>query len=1844
MVRQGKSRFDPAAEHAEAVQDGHVVGAAGMEGDSAARGRGEGGSTSAGTPSGTTPSRTNPHKHNSRRSLSKTRPATLTTGGQHTAKAASTTTSAPILVNPSPFPSMATTTSPRSSNHPRYPASKGSPRSSKHALPPLSAFSFADILASIDMDVKAEIDGIAEICGRSKLSLANEYGSHLPPHGERLLGHNGDVQREELGGGEQRGLEVVEESAESSGHGSLEASASGEEGGGRGPRGWGRGTALASTIVPVFFESHEWASPTSFTLMDQTLTDVPDELRIPLPPSAAGSEYGDPDVPMPTETPQRLGDPLSVPEIGQETTQAQEIEHGGTEVTGNTPESPSAGEHAIPLVQASNPITSSSKAILHSLFQILREDAYESGRFENLQNQVQDLMSVCHVTERLISGQLRLYRMMLNCLKSDNSAAFASLYSQAIHIQESQIYPNYLPRKVYSNGYNPLAPFPGRPSSWLHNVSPEIQRGIVHVITRIRSDPNFLAGYLTNLSSSHLNKLAHPHRRAVATESVLRNPIGSRSVGGSASINSSKSKDESEPLGDVEHDPLFLLINCMFQTSDDPGSVESSLRCGAWSTVCARIIEEGKADSDEFCLVILDVLAGMGSWPMKPQLETFLTELIQSGIFVLEFPASQVVDFTKPTETSESSRVARITEFFDNALRTLTQLLTGGLAEYAIPKAVLDLIHATLSKIGDPAKRIKARRFFIRWYCTSYISNALIYPEGQSIGIMMEYHISKEIRQKIFHELAARFQRSVFDVLSPWKSMTTDAETASGDVEKLLGLFDPADPIDRTTVLHTMENPMTNGKQYLTLSMKDILVILNVLRPSNAPQLPLKGFFGGPIVSKASSITGSSTLTSGTDEPRTGTASSTAVSEGGTSMTSDGSSTQMYLGSLDDTCSNGPQHERYLVGQSSHEIDDSFLMDEHHMDAMIQELSRLIDSRDISTAVPNSCEEDFVALYIKDHGEALSLDMDPLDMELSDAKFSLEALAKNNLEPRLPSQDHLRYLVEGVVRISQTDGMLHDNDEDTATDCNDVLEAQFRKNMIHSESCYDYQAAHFWWSCIQVLGDLSSVPRELLFTDLATTCRIRIETSRKAIAHYEEWCAASQQRQMIYNQDLENLAIQCRGLRDKMWYSSGVKYSSTYQDSMNVTRALRSMAKSPQTKATGMAAWARQRLRSSIGSDRAQQQTLEVLAAPKEYGGPAKMSDEQVELTSRWLTRHSVENFCKGEERIHRFCLEIQKCVNKLVGESLLDSPVLWSSALYQHEKQQYGVGHGQPAIQPGSRYQSWKRNVSQGSLYTPIQSIPYIPDSSRDMLPNFRDNGMADSYYSGFSGRSPSNGPSNDLSDIVQSYNYSEGYRANLILPPSPLSPTFQTMHPLHSFDRPASTHKQQFLNRLKDKITSLLLSELGSMLWNDGSETDRWINERRIHGSPKLQSTPPSESVAPSAKVTQRPDQILSGESVETDQPPIATSKEVPIGVESDCGQVETSSGIQPPPLTKPAFTFHEAYRKLFKKLSLSTNPYDKLRSLYEITTLIAMSQEPDPIRNSRPVSHVSKDISPTNRTPLSPSIKALGIPRTRLTRLEEVMANCEERRLQSIKSSSVSTNTNTRSTWNSHSTYIPRADPNILPILQSMLLDPTLYSSTLFRDLQYIAAFVPSLTLDASPLGTAFWTFGLAAINLKSTLSAQTAHRANLIVAHHYSHQPLRENPTSAVEPRRPSLGDSPSLPTNLDDPSLSTTTLADAARLYTISALEGDPTAARELALFHLTHPELVRRVTLPFSRPAEVFRSVAAAVGGKQEGLARGGLDPMAFAVAFHWMEVAANAGDKDAKAFLRENGDLGRGW
>ena len=211
----------------------------------------------------------------------------------------------------------------------------------------------------------------------------------------------------------------------------------------------------------------------------------------------------------------------------------------------------------------------------------------------------------------------------------------------------------------------------------------------------------------------------------------------------------------------------------------------------------------------------------------------------------------------------------------------------------------------------------------------------------------------------------------------------------------------------------------------------------------------------------------------------------------------------------------------------------------------------------------------------------------------------------------------------------------------------------------------------------------------------------------------------------------------------------------------------------------------------------------------------------------------------------------------------------------------------------------------------------------------------------------------------------------------------------------------------------------------------------------------------------------------------------------------------------------------------------------------------------------------------------------------------------------------------------------DSDLITALQDIFEDPSYRPTAFFRDLQYIAAFTPSSILDHTPQGTAFWTVGLAAMRIKSEKSRIMTDNAMQILEFHYGNggkkEPIRIGQSS---PRQGSVTTS-----KLSQQDLLGTTLQDAARMLTVSALEGDPTAARELALFHLTHPELVSRVTLPLSRPSDVFRAkngIASERGNRNTNQASGILDNVTFAVVYHWMEFAANAGDVDAINFFKD--------
>lgn len=120
--------------------------------------------------------------------------ATLNTKSAKSASSRTTLSSQPVVVRT--YSGSRHNTRPLSRfNSPRYSSMNGHSSQNPSALsagladrterlPSIEDFSFSAILRAVDPEIRDAIDAIAEICARSRLSLADEYDAHLPPQGE----------------------------------------------------------------------------------------------------------------------------------------------------------------------------------------------------------------------------------------------------------------------------------------------------------------------------------------------------------------------------------------------------------------------------------------------------------------------------------------------------------------------------------------------------------------------------------------------------------------------------------------------------------------------------------------------------------------------------------------------------------------------------------------------------------------------------------------------------------------------------------------------------------------------------------------------------------------------------------------------------------------------------------------------------------------------------------------------------------------------------------------------------------------------------------------------------------------------------------------------------------------------------------------------------------------------------------------------------------------------------------------------------------------------------------------------------------------------------------------------------------------------------------------------------------------------------------------------------------------------------------------------------------------------------------------------------------------------------
>jgi hypothetical protein len=1400
------------------------------------------------------------------------------------------------------------------------------------------------------------------------------------------------------------------------------------------------------------------------------------------------------------------------------------------------------------------------------------------------------------------------------------------------------------------------------------------------------------------------------------------------------------------------HDPLSALVYTCFANSAGPDSAEDKKRTAVWATTCARLISTQKSGFEAILISVLNAWTAMRDWSGKSNMEWYLMKILEDGAFLLDRAEDQQGTRFNLSEWTTKDQIAA-DEFYDRATDELFDVIDDedgtGIPEGLIELGN-EILKRLDPKYVDSTRRWFIYKWLFsvwllgvviypesyglmaEYHITEYGRQKILKQvalRAQHIVVEMTcYKTPVATPPKIkdhIENILGRFKdpkgRRTKPRLLPARSITSLRETA--EVHPYL-VISPADLVTLVNALFPEKRPMSarshSGRSGGAPSVSGFSVL-------SAPMSTIT-FDTASVASDAESVISEATTWRGPlDEQHTGSSHGHSPGfqdfnnrEPMSDYEDDGYRLRLAMHEMTQILGQDavlgschPCAERWAVlfisadGQS---LSTSMTYDPDD-DPDEEENSSTSDTDDDST---ESDRPDLNKDYHQLRDSILKLVEDyeiPQRQEHggSTAKtFSNRAHGRKKYRVKnkvvtpastMGSRNPYRQRTESVASSIAESPTVHQKGKETeaveeGNDPPSVLVDMLKAASAQSRAQSDFVSAHLYWRTLQQLSALSS--ESLRQNDFATLLSIfsrgprdLINRSNAAIEEYEAWLVWLKQSQERAEGLIDSMMRRFRALRDKMWYVTDVRNSGPYMDSRNIAVALKTMGMPRKWRNFQQTHRYMQRSGAASFLFRTESQALELLAASEDQGGPNKLADEQAETTARWLQHGDIQNFCRGEERIHRFTLEIDLCINKLVGPNIVDTPVLWSSDLFVTDRRTM-EGSSKGTRHRDNSGPAWEDSVSVSS--DPERRYGSLGRASGKSV-NLRNLSAHNFSQTSFdSGRHSFSRASTALSDSQEYFGMPSQVHA--IDSSSTFWSPFQTTMATSQMSRTQSpnssvtnlssvfSHPQQpshmstgrsgtsassnetvyqqritdektrFLAELRQTLTSLLLSDLGNLVFAQGSETDVWfdglgqecIDRRETTKRRAQKETRKSSRANPSQRVVERRRSFgnlrsvggsESGERTTSDTQSQGLGSDISGGPGNDSSTTSDALRSNQQPTKKdttPDFPFTKAYQRLLRMFCVHPNPHAKLNALNELEHLIVASLNSGPKRSR--LAWARSEGSASSATG-EHSVAGRSRP------LEDAIDNVRERRSHAManhpafsapgyagRPSGGVRDTETRSimTVNNSNTDV------ISNILQALFRDASIRPKTLFRDLQFIAALVPATTLDQER-AKAFWDTSLAALLLKQEvcrtmvevaddvvkLYTSTRSSASLMATQEANNTHPASNSTSTTDSTDPvptsssrihgdasttttvpsSAASSPGLPAPLP---LSTYSLADAGRMWAIAAKEGDPSAQRELGLFYLGYPELVERATLPLSKPREIFKqAVMEKYGGGRSG-------------------------------------------
>ncbi|KAF1918642.1 hypothetical protein BDU57DRAFT_443052 [Ampelomyces quisqualis] len=1572
-----------------------------------------------------------------------------------------------------------------------------------------------------------------------------------------------------------------------------------------------------------------------------------------------------------------------------------------------------------------------SATSLAELAHLIRLQGYQEQRKAHSRVRLHRWLVSSALSARLVHCGELAYRTLVDHFRSDDKKGFASLYNALNDVRNScdatRQYALLEPDLDLAKSNSPTTEKPLCSSTFLNDVPSKVLDDLLDFISEIRTNPDFLAARISSLSQQELASLSSFRQALDPIDSVMAMQARGKNLG-AHKPNQSGPNPVERLLSFQRHDPLAALVYTIFANSSGPDSAEDLRRTHVWATTCARLIKDIKPGSEKFIKTVLDVWAGMREWPGKANLELYLMQALQDGQFLLEKAEEQSARSGAQPVTRSTKDTIAADEYFDRVVKRLFEVVDDEPSAGGIPEGVLEIGNAILRKLDDEKNLRKAsQNFFTHGIMVGHhISEHARQKILKEIAIRAQKHVLDmtynwrqqvpvlpEIRTHI-ENILARFKHTktpAKPILLPAKAITSPRETV--EVQPFIVLS----PSDIITMVNTLFPERRPSSSHMDQQPQRRTGLTSSASSMSGTSIPFRN--AATSVTDASSILSASASSMASDqtsrEPLLDSTTTLPLEE-----QPKVAPTELYGRHLRTACS---EMTRILgfeaISGSCHPCAERWAVlyisaDGKHLKSRMRKDSDDEDEHDDDSPDSDSSDDEGV-------GDRIDLENDYHQLKEAIAKLVEEYEIPKELAPDSESKNFSNRMTtrksgrgRGIVRNvsdnlgsrnpynqgqsqSQLTNLIasqrnvparHRSPQYPRSNSNpqigekqensSVLVTMLETAMYQCQARSDFVNAHLYYKTLQSLRRLTSPTLvkngyAALLNYFSRGPRDSLGKAANAIEEFEAWFVWLKQSQERSDAMIEEMMLGFKTLRDKMWYISDVRGSAVYEEARNVALALKIMGQPTKTLDGKPITGPRARNYSKSSNNnflmKGEAVLVDVMAASQDFGGPNKLSDEQSDITLKWLMQYGIENFCKGEERIHRFCLEVDKCVNKIVGENLIETPVLWASDLYKRDQQilesgrQKGdlflTGVGTLSIAGDEEYETHGRpgsrnlDFAQRPSHSSLRSVANRNGSQQsfDQSPWARSPMESHDYFSGSS-------PVLSIDSVATFWSpfqtQAQSPTSATSIRPRTASSSKGTVMLKQSSS--VNEDKRRFMLDLKQTLTGLLLSDLGAMVFANGSETDSWFggelledciqrDEEKRKRKKMLAKKKSMKNLRKQALPEQRnvPLEALGRTERSQAAPPVATLQHAGSSdVHHSAGEHSSTSSDATTRSTGGSaakksglleFPYNVAFRRLLGKFQTHPNPYSKLHALYELELLIIASLSS---RTGKSYNK-SREMLPTVlHSPTLGAVPELSSrePATHTNRaqnLEQAIANCEERRSYSMNQDGAS-NASPLPRTGARSPVGPPSTDMIVEVIQGLLRDAGIRPKTLFRDLQYIASFVPAQMLDKTARGKAFWDVGLAALGLKQDVCRIMVEFVDEVITQNTKRDAVVKQSTSEK------AGVAPSSPAPVDEP-MSRYTMEDAARMLVITAKEGDAVAERELAIFYLTSPDLVNRTVLPLTKPSEVFKTELLNRERKaSQDLARS--DPMTMCVAQHWMEQSMKGGDNLAAKYLRQRSEL----